>query len=354
MNKRWIAVIAGGIMALCLAGCSSGMSDEYITIKKYKKLEIPKIEKMEVTDDLVESAVNSRLAADQEEEEVTGRAAENGDIVDIDYTGTVDGVAFDGGTASGVRLTLGSGRFITAEGDYKGFEEQIVGHNPGDSFDIQVKFPEDYRDEKMAGVVANFHITLNGIYENKLPELTDEWVKENSEESKTVEEFKEEIRRQMEENSEQQVTNSLQTAALEALLEETEVKKFPEDEVEAEYKTTEDSYKRLADGYGMEFEEFLETYMKMSMEDFQKRTQESSEKIVKANLACRLLAEKKKLEPTEEEFEKEIKKYAEDADYDDVDEFKERMGEEMLKNAIRQRKVADYVAEKCIQVESQE
>lgn len=354
MNKRWIAVIAGGIMALCLAGCSSGMSDEYITIKKYKKLEIPKIEKMEVTDDLVESAVNSRLAADQEEEEVTGRAAENGDTVDIDYTGTVDGVAFDGGTASGVRLTLGSGKFITAEGDYKGFEEQIVGHNPGDSFDIQVKFPEDYRDEKMAGVVANFHITLNGIYENKLPELTDEWVKENSEESKTVEEFKEEVRRQMEENSEQQAANSLQTAALEALLEETEVKKFPEDEVEAEYKTTEDSYKRLADGYGMEFEEFLETYMKMSMEDFQKRTQESSEKIVKANLACRLLAEKKKLEPTEEEFEKEIKKYAEDADYDDVDEFKERMGEEMLKNAIRQRKVADYVAEKCIQVESQE
>lgn len=354
MNKRWIAVIAGGIMALCLAGCSSGMSDEYITIKKYKKLEIPKIEKMEVTDDLVESAVNSRLAADQEEEEVTGRAAENGDTVDIDYTGTVDGVAFDGGTASGVRLTLGSGKFITAEGDYKGFEEQIVGHNPGDSFDIQVKFPEDYRDEKMAGVVANFHITLNGIYENKLPELTDEWVKENSEESKTVEEFKEEVRRQMEENSEQQAANSLQTAALEALLEETEVKKFPEDEVEAEYKTTEDSYKRLADGYGMEFEEFLETYMKMSMEDFEKRTQESSEKIVKANLACRLLAQKKKLEPTEEEFEKEIEKYAEDADYDDVDEFKERMGEEMLKNAIRQRKVADYVAEKCIQVESQE
>lgn len=354
MSKRWIALVVSCMMALSLAGCSQEISDEYVTIKKYKKLEIPKIEKTEVTDDSVEYAINSQLSKDQEREEVTGRAAANGDTVDIDYVGTSNGVEFAGGSASGVMLILGSGQFVGASGDYKGFEEQIEGRQIGENFDIQVQFPENYRDESMAGAVANFNITLNAIYENKLPELTDEWVKENSEESKTVEEYKEEVRKRLEENSEQQMTNALQSSVLEALMDETEVKKFPEDEVKAEYKTTEDNYKRLADGYGLEFEEFLSTYMNMTMEDFEKRTQESSERIVKANLACRLLAEKKRIEPTEKEYEEEIKQYAENAGYDDVEEFKKNLGEEMLKNGIRQRKVADYLVERCVQVESSE
>lgn len=354
MNKRWIAVILSVMMALSLAGCGSEVSDDYITIKKYKKLEIPKVEKTEVTDESVDYTINSQLSLSQEREAVTGRAAENGDTVDIDYVGTVNGVEFSGGSASGVMLVLGSGQFVRAEGDYKGFEEQIEGHEIGDNFDIQVQFPEDYRDQELAGSVANFHITLNAIYEMKLPELTDEWVQENSEESKTVEEYKEEIRKQMEENSELQVTNALQSAALEALLEETEVKKYPEDEVQAEYKTTEDNYKKLADGYGLEFEEFLSTYMNMSMEDFEKRTQESSEKIVKANMACRLLAEKKRLEPSEKEYEEQIKEYAENAGYDDVEAFKENVGEDLLKKAILQRKVAEYLVKQCVQVEYSE
>lgn len=354
MNKRWVAVIISGMLALSLAGCGSEVSDEYITIKKYKKLEIPKVEKTEVTDESVDYTINSQLAMHQEREEVTGRAAENGDTVDIDYVGTVGGVEFSGGSGSTDTLVLGSGQFVGADGDYKGFEEQIAGHNIGENFDIVVKFPEDYRSTEMAGRVAIFNITLNGIYEMKLPELTDDWVQENSETSRTVEEYKEEIRKRMEENSELQVTNVLQNAALEALLEETEVKKFPEDEVEAEYKTTEDNYKKLADGYGLEFEEFLSTYMNMSMEDFEKRTQESSEKIVKANLACSLLAKEKKLEPSEEEYEEQIKEYAENAGYDDVDAFKENVGEDLLRKAILQRKVAEYLVDKCVQVEYSE
>lgn len=351
-KKRCIAVMLSGMMAFSMAGCSSEVSDDYITIKQYKKLEIPKVEKTEVTDESVDYTINSQLSLSQEREEVTGRAAENGDTVDIDYVGTVNGVEFNGGSASGVMLVLGSGQFVRAEGDYKGFEEQIEGHEIGDEFDIQVKFPEDYyRDPDLAGSVANFHIKLNAIYEMKLPELTDEWVQENSEESKTVEEYKEEVRKQMEESSELQVTNALQSAALQALLNETEVKKYPEDEVEAEYKMTEDNYKKLADGYGLEFEEFLNTYMNMSLEDFEKRTQESSEKIVKANMACSLLAKKKRLEPSEKEYEEQIKEYAENAGYDDVEAFKENLGEDMLRKAILQRKVADYLVEKCIQVE---
>lgn len=351
MKKKWIAVIVSSALALSLAGCGSELSDEYITIKKYKKLEIPKIENTEVSDTSVENMINSYLALSQEREEVTGRAAQTGDTVDIDYVGTINGEEFSGGSASGALLILGSGQFMGAEGDYAGFEEQIVGHDPGDNFDIMVKFPADYRNEEVADKPATFNVTLNGIYEVILPELTDEWVKENSEESKTVEEYKKEIRQKMESNNELQVTSTLQNAALMAMLDETEVKKLPEDQVKAEYKMTEDNYKKIAEGYGLEFEEFLSTYMNKTVEDFEKETQESAETIVKANLACSLLAKEKKLEPSESEYEKLIKEYAEEAGEDDVEAFKERVGVDLLKKAILQRKVAEYLVDKSVQVE---
>lgn len=351
MKKKWIAVIVSSALALSLAGCGSELSDEYITIKKYKKLEIPKLENTEVTDTAVESTINSYLALSQEREPITDRAAKDGDTVDIDYTGTVYGQEFSGGSAVGASLILGSGQFVGAEGGYQGFEEQIVGHKPGENFDVVVKFPADYPNEEVADKPANFNVTLNGIYEIITPELTDDWVKENSEESKTVEEYKEEIRQRMEKNNELQITSTLQNAALTAMLDETEVKKLPEDEVQAEYQTTEDNYKKIAEGYGLEFEEFLNTYMNQSVEDFEKETQESAEMIVKANLACSLLAKEKKLEPSEGEYEKLIKEYAEEAGTDDVEAFKERVGEDLLRKAILQRKVAEYLVEKSVQVE---
>lgn len=352
MKKKWIALIVSCTLALSLGGCGSSVSDDYITIKKYKKLEIPKLEQTEVTDTDVENTINSYLAMSQERKAVTGRAAQDGDTVDIDYTGTINGQEFSGGSAVGTSLVLGSGQFLGAEGDYQGFEEQIVGHSVGENFDIMVKFPADYRNTDVADQPANFNITLNGIYEMITPELTDEWVKENSEESGTVEEYKKEVRRTMEENNELQITSILQNAALTAMLDETEVKELPEAQVKAEYQTTEDNYKKIAEGYGLEFEEFLSTYMNKTVEDFEKETQESAEMIVKANLACSLLAKKEKLEPSKSEYEKLIKEYAEQAGSgDDVEAFKERVGEDLLKKAILQRKVADYLVEKSVQVE---
>lgn len=351
MKKKWIAWIVSGTLALSLSGCGSSVSDDYITIKKYKKLEIPKLEVTEVTDSDVENTINSYLAMDQERKPIADRPAQNGDTVDIDYTGTINGVEFSGGSAAGASLVLGSGRFLAADGGYQGFEEQIVGHMPGENFDIMVKFPAGYQNEEVADQPANFNITLNGIYEMITPELTDDWVKENSEESETVEEYKKEVRQTMEENHELQVTSILQNAALTAMLDETEVKELPEDEVKAEYQMTEDNYKKIAEGYGLSFEEFLSNYMNKSTEDFEKETQESAETIVKANLACSLLAKKEKLEPSKSEYEKLIAEYAKQAGEEDVEAFKERVGEELLKKAIIQRKVAEYLVDNSVQVE---
>ena len=116
------------------------MSNDYVTVNKYKGLEVTEVAKKEVSDDSVEQEVQSRLEAAATEQDVTDRAAQSGDWVNIDYTGTLDGVAFDGGTATGYDLELGSGSFIGASGDYQGFEDQIVGHNTGGRFQQEIEF----------------------------------------------------------------------------------------------------------------------------------------------------------------------------------------------------------------------
>lgn len=109
--------------------------------------------------------------------EITNRAAENGDTVNIDFAGSIDGVAFDGGTGSDYDLTLGSGTFIDD------FEDQIVGHMPGETFDVNVTFPDDYQATNLAGKDAVFATTLNYINEDVTPDLTDDWVSSNLAES---------------------------------------------------------------------------------------------------------------------------------------------------------------------------
>lgn len=352
MKKKWIAAALSLVMAVSLAGCSSEISNEYITIKQYKGLEVAEVSKTEVTDDKVESTINSYLSASETKEEVTDRAAENGDTVDIDYAGSVDDVAFDGGTASGASLVLGSGQFIGADGDYKGFEEQIVGHKTGDEFDIMVKFPADYRSEDLADKPAKFHIKLNGIYTVTTPELTDEWVQTISEKSKTVEEFKKEIRENMETYNEEQYTSTLKSEVLESFLEQVEVKELPEEKIKEEYQSIEEYYKNAADSYEMEFDEYLMTNLGMTEEIFEEKAQEAAESAVKRNLACELLAEKKHLEPSEKEYEEKIQEYAEQSGFEDVDEYKEIVGEDVVKMVILQDKVAEYLAENCVQVEA--
>ena len=185
MKNRLVCIALAAAVAGTLAGCSGELSNEYVTVTQYKGLEVPQATATveEVTDEQVDQMIEGTLSTYAERKEVTDRAAQEGDIVNIDYTGYLDGEAFDGGSAEGADLELGSGSFIGATDDYAGFEEQIEGHNPGEEFDIQVQFPDPYtRNPDMSGAVADFHIVLNSITEENIPELTDEWVKENSEE----------------------------------------------------------------------------------------------------------------------------------------------------------------------------
>lgn len=352
--KRKIAavLISAALAGSLLAGCSGELSNDYVTVTQYKGLEVPQVVAEEVTDDQVEQTIQSALSADMTKNPIADRAAQSGDWVNIDYTGYVDGEAFDGGSAEGADLELGSGSFIGATDDYKGFEDQIAGHNTGDEFDIKVQFPETYSNNPaMAGVVADFHIVLNEIYSQETPELTDEWVAENSEDSETVDEYREEVRTSLEESAEESARSELRTSIQDALLAQSEIKEYPEGAVDEQIEQANEYYTSIAGLYGMELSDFITTYLQTTEEDFNASVETAAQQTVQLDEALKLIAEKENLEPSDEEYEKEIADLAESAGMDDVDAFKEQYGEDVLKESVLRQTVLDYLVDHCVQVE---
>lgn len=351
MKKKIIAIMLAAVLAGILPGCSSGkLSNEYVTVTQYKGLEVSVVEKEEVTDEQVEQAVQANLQSAAEKVPVTDRAAQMGDWVNIDFTGYMDGVAFEGGTAQAQDLQLGAGGYIGASGDYAGFEDQIAGHQTGEEFDITVQFPDDYTAD-MAGKVADFHIVLNEIYTENIPELTDEWVKENVEGMDTADQYREDLKKQLEEQAEETVNSQLKNAVQTALMDKLEVEKYPEDAVNEQIQQMEDYYTQMASLYGIELSEFIETYLQTTEDDFNAKLKEMAQQTVAMNEAVKLIADKQKLVPTDEEYEEKIKEYAEQAGVDDADAYKEQVGEDVIKDAILIDIVTEYLVEECVQVE---
>lgn len=355
MKKRIIAAALGTMMTVSLAGCSGTLSNDYVTINQYKGLEVEQVELAEVTDADVEDTINSHLGATPVRIDVTDRAAQMGDVVNIDYVGSVDGVEFSGGSTQGMGtdLKLGSNAYIGANGDYQGFEEQVVGHNIGENFDITVKFPAEYGKEELNDKVAVFNITLNHIYQEEDAELTDEWVQSNSDESETVEAYRKEIRKTLEESNQSEYDDTLQSEVLDAFLEQVEVKKLPQDKVDEQHEYVIEQYTKLAQAYGMEVSDIIES-SGMTQEEFEAKVTEIAEDSVKRSIACELLAKKLKLEPSDEEYEKRVAEYAENYGYEDVDAFREAFNEDIIRNAIIEENVVKYLAENCVQVEKQD
>lgn len=331
-----------------LTGCSSNeASNDYVTVGGYKGVEVADIEEPEeVTDESVDNYIQAVLAQYATQEEITDRAVESGDTVNIDFVGKMDGEAFDGGSSEGYNLQIGSGAFIP------GFEDSIIGHMPGDTFDWNGQFPEEYSNNPdLAGKDTTFTITVNYICgETTYPELTDEMVQTLSEDSKTVDEYKEEVKKMLEENGTTDFDTQLQEAAWEAVLEKAEVKKYPDDEVEKFTETLIEQYKATAESYEMEYEDFLAQYYGLSVEDFEQQAEDAAKETVKQRMVAEVIAEKEKIMPNDEELQEEYEKLAEEYGYEDVDALKEIADEETLENIVIIRRVKEFLAEHAIQV----
>ncbi len=339
MKKLVLTCVAGLLAATMLAGCSDNqtISNDVITITQYKGLEIEAVEAAEVTDEDVEESIRSTLEMMATSNEITDRAAQEGDVVTIDFVGKMDGVAFDGGSADDQTLELGAGQYID------GFEEGIVGHSKGEVFDIDVTFPEDYGAEDLAGKPAVFTITLDKIEEKIVPELTDELVVEKlSTTARTVEEYRAEEKENLILSNQQSADSQLSQNMWVKLLENCEVKEFPEDDMENILSEIETQYSSVAQMYSMDVDTFIQQYYGITQ-------QEMAENLLTQQYAIELIAETENITMTAEEYEQELEAYAETWGYV-AEELEEYVGHDALEEMFIQEKVGAWLVENCKQV----
>lgn len=347
--KKLAVLLLAACIAFSLVGCGSKeLKDQYVTISEYKGVEIEKEDVTEVTDTDVDTEINSRLEAAATSTEVKDRAVQSGDTATIDYVGKKDGQEFEGGSATDYPLEIGSGTFID------GFEDGIIGHKTGETFDLNLTFPENYGNADLAGKPVVFTVTVKSIQQKNVPELNDEFVKENSEKSKTVDEYKKEVKEELEKKNKENFEASMKEKAWAEVMDNTEVTKYPEDKVDEMKEQYRSQYEQMASYYGVEFSEFLTQYMNMEEEEFEKQLDEAAKNSVKQELAADLIAKEMKLTPTDKEYEKIFEDYASQYGFTDVDAMKEQIGEDQLKEMAVQDKVLDWVFDNAKQVEAKE
>lgn len=342
MKKRLIAImLCLGMSSASLAGCSGGnqASNEYVTVAGYKGIEIDDIDEPEVTDEEVDTYINSLLVGYSTQE------VKAGDVVNIDYVGVMDGEQFDGGSSQGVDLEIGSNTFIP------GFEDSIVGHKAGDTFDFNGKFPDDYRIEDLKGRDVVFTITVNHINGDvDVPELDDELVATLSDSAKTVDAYKKEIKKQLEENKQSDYESQLQSLAWDAVLEKAEIEKYPEDKLEEYSSMMMDQYESYAKDCDMELEEMLQSFYQMSLDDFKEQVDTAAKESIKQELVAEAIAKAEKLEPTDKELDEEFEKLAKDYGYADVDALREVADDDTLRSIVIQNRVREFLGKNAIQV----
>ena len=186
MNKKKMTTIILVMLSIALCnGCGQNTTlteaKQYVSVGNYKGLQVDKVEVATVTDSDVENHIQNILDGETEYVKIkTDRAAKKGDKVTIDYTGIVKGKTFDGGTAKNQEVTIGSNTYIPANGKYKGFEEQLIGHKKEETFNIHVKFPNDYGVKNLNGQPATFKVKLKSIAVKKEAKLNNSWVKKHS------------------------------------------------------------------------------------------------------------------------------------------------------------------------------
>ena len=349
--KKKVAMLLTGVMAvsLLMTGCQStkGLENDNIKISVYKGVEVDKVDKpSEVTDDDVNTQIQSVLDENATTKEVTDRAVKKGDTATIDFVGKMNGKAFDGGSSTDYPLEIGSNSFI------EGFEDSIIGHKIGDTFDWNGKFPENYGSSDLAGKDVTFTITVKSISKKNTPKLTDKLVKKVSKKSKTVKEYKEEVKKSLEEDNEKTYNDSLQQAAWQKVLDNTKVKKYPEKDVKKIEDSLISQYKSVAEAYNMSYDDLIEQQMGTTVEKFEKQVTKAAKSSVKQTLVTKAIADKENIKLDDETYKTELKKIADAYGYDSVKALKKAASKSELKEIALNDLVKEWLANQCIQVET--
>ena len=271
-----------------------------VTLGEYKGVEV-KREHTLVTEDEVNAEIEKERNKQAAEVSVEDRAVAEGDTVNLDYSGSVDGVKFAGGTAEAQTLKIGSHTFIP------GFEEQMVGMNIGEEKDLEVTFPEEYHAKELAGKKAVFHVKVNGITETQLPALDDDFAKDISE-FDTLDEYKADVRAKLEAQAAERDNNAFTNAVIEKVMENATVE-IPEAMVERQIDSMVRNFEARLAQQGLKLADFIK-YTGQDEKSFRNQYREQAEKSVRANLVLEAVENAENFEATEEEIDAEIVKFA--------------------------------------------
>ncbi len=308
-----------------------------IEIGEYKGLKAEK-NKASVTASEVDAQIKAMAERNSRMVEVADRAAKLGDTAVIDFEGFVDGVAFDGGKAEGHALELGSGQFIP------GFEDQIVGHNIGEEFDVVVTFPEEYGAKELAGKEAVFKIKLHEIKIKELPEIDDEFAKDVSE-FDTLAELKADIKAKALERKQKANDEEVENALVQQIVDSIKGE-IPEAMFENRLNQSVEEFAYRLQSQGLNLETYLK-YTNSSIEDFKNSFRPQAESQVKFRLALEKIVELEKIEATEEEINEQLEKMAKDYGME-VEQIKAAVPTEEIAKDLAVGKAIDFIKDNAV------
>ena len=301
-----------------------------VTLGEYKGVEVPKAE--------IEAAIKREQEKNSRTITVEDRAAEEGDIVTIDFEGFVDGEAFEGGKGEAYPLTIGSHTFIP------GFEEQLGGAKTGDHVEVNVTFPEEYQAKELAGKAAVFQCDVKKIEAKELPELNDDFAKDVSE-FDTLAEYKEDVKKNLTESKEKEALRAKEDAAIEKIIENAEME-IPEAMLDTQCGQMMDDFGRRMQSQGLSMEQYFQ-FTGQTAEKMMEDMKPQALKRIQTRLVLEKIVEVENIQPTEEEVNEEISKMA--AMYKmEADKLKELVGEremEQMKKDMAVQKAVTFVAE---------
>lgn len=311
---------------------------DYITLGQYKGIEVTLKQKV-VTEDDINAAIQDELKSYATQEEVTGRAVENGDIVNIDFEGLLDGKAFDGGTAQGYDLEIGSNSFID------GFEDGLIGANIGETRALNLTFPENYSEE-LGGKAVVFNVTINSISKSVVPELTEDFVTTNTDYT-SIEAFKEGIRTELEAANKENLESEKASAALSTLIENSTIKELPKTLLD--YYTAQFNYQFQQEAalYGMDIETYLAEY-NMTQEDFDNYIKSLVEMYATRDLVINAVAQAENMEATDEEYQKAVTDYMSYYGSETEEDLLQLISKEDIQTSIVMQKAYDFIVDNAV------
>ena len=304
-------------------------ASEYVTLGEYKGLTV-EVDPVEVTDEQVMDKI-----ASETKQTLTEGTVEDGDTVNIDYVGKLDGEEFDGGSAEGYDLEIGSCTFID------GFEDGIIGMQVGETKDLELTFPEDYHSEELAGKDVVFTVTVNSI--SRVPELTDE-VADSVVEGMTAEAYQESVRQDLEDSAKESQKSDAQQKLLQAVYNNATISGYPEENLQYTIKRATDYYEWLASMYGMSLDDYLTNYG-MTQDEFKEQIQPVAEEALGEEMTLLAIAKEENIEVSDEEYQDGLARYAEAQGMDDPSKLEEAYGENYIRNSLLQEKVLNFLYE---------